>query len=151
MKYGHDTIVIGASAGGLEPLSALIAQLPLDIKASVFIVKHVSAEAPEDILVQCLRRETRLPVHVVRAEEPIVYGTIYVAPPGKHMLVNNSMVISAKGPRENGMRPSIDAMFRSAAAGRGSRVSGVILSGLLYDGTAGMDAIRRSSGKCLVQ
>jgi two-component system chemotaxis response regulator CheB len=151
MQYGHDTIVIGASAGGLEPLSDLIAQFPSGIKASVFIVKHVSAEAPEDILVQCLRRVTPLAVHVVRAEEPIVQGTIYVAPPGKHMLVHNGMVIAAKGPRENGMRPSIDAMFRSAAASHGSRVVGVILSGLLYDGSAGMDAIRRSSGKCLVQ
>lgn len=151
MHSGHDIIVIGASAGGLDPLSSIIKRLPTDINASVFIVKHVSAEAPEDILVQCLLRITRLPVRIVRHEEQIEKGTIYVAPPGRHTLVNDGIVISAKGPRENGMRPSVDALFRSAAATHGSRVVAVILSGLLYDGSVGCDAVRRAGGVCIVQ
>ncbi len=147
----HDIIVIGASAGGLQPLLAITSQLPANINASIFIVKHVSPEAPENVLMQCLISDSRMQVRVPIHGEPFSKGCIYVAPPGRHMILKDDKILITQGPRENGMRPSIDALFRSAAANYGSRVVGIVLSGLLYDGCAGMDAIKRSGGKGIVQ
>ncbi|RYD79880.1 MAG: chemotaxis protein CheB [Sphingobacteriales bacterium] len=148
---GHDIFVIGASAGGLEPLLAITSQLPANLNASIFIVKHVSADAPENVLMQCLTVDSKLKVRIPEDGEVFLKGHIYVAPPGRHMLLKGDKISVTRGPRENGQRPSIDALFRSAAAQYGNRVVGIVLSGLLYDGCAGMEAIKRSGGCGIVQ
>ncbi|MBA2286337.1 MAG: chemotaxis protein CheB [Ktedonobacteraceae bacterium] len=147
---GHDIIVIGTSAGGVEALVELVKSLPRGLPASIFVVLHIpphSLSALPDIL----SRAGPLPARHPSDEEAIVPGRIYIAPPDHHLLLERDQMRVIRGPRENRHRPAIDPLFRSAALTYGSRVAGVILTGALDDGTAGLLAVKRQGGLTIVQ
>jgi two-component system, chemotaxis family, protein-glutamate methylesterase/glutaminase len=146
----RDTIVIGASAGGVQALTTLVGDLPRDLPAAVFIVLHVPANAPS-LLPGILARGSSLPVEHARNGERIRPGRVYVAPPDLHLLIEGSNVRLVHGPKENLHRPSIDTLFRSAARWAGPRVIGVVLTGARDDGTVGMRAIKQRGGLTIVQ
>lgn len=144
-------IVIAASAGGVEALSTLVAGLPPDFPAAVLVVVHFPAHATS-MLPAILVRHGRLPALQPADGTALRPGVIYVAPPGQHMLVEGGRTVRlTRGPRENGHRPAADPLFRSAAVCCGSRVVGVVLSGNLDDGTAGLAAVARHGGVTVVQ
>jgi len=147
---GHDIIVIGASAGGVEALQALVGDLPPDLPAAVFVVLHLAPEGPS-LLPQILTRAGAVPAAVGVDGEAITPGRIYVAPPDYHLLVEPGYVRVTRGPKENRFRPAIDALFRSAAYAYGPRVVGVVLTGMLDDGTAGLWAVKDRGGLAVVQ
>jgi two-component system chemotaxis response regulator CheB len=147
---GHDIVVIGASAGGVEALTTLVEGLPADLPASIFIVLHVSPYGTS-ALPAILRRTGRLPVKHAVDGETIRSGQVYVAPPNHHLLIQPGYVRVTSGAEENGNRPAIDPLFRTAARAYGSRVVGVVLSGALDDGTAGLQAIKVQDGIAVVQ
>jgi two-component system, chemotaxis family, protein-glutamate methylesterase/glutaminase len=146
----HDIIVIGTSAGGLKALKVIVAKLPTDLNGSIFIVQHVSADQTS-FLPQILRRGGVLPATHAKDMEPFQKSRIYVAPPDYHLLVNRGHLRVVRGPRENRFRPSVDALFRSAARAYGSRVVGVILTGYLDDGTVGLQIVSKCGGVAIVQ
>jgi two-component system chemotaxis response regulator CheB len=146
----RDTIVIGASAGGVQALSALVADLPGDLPAAVFIILHISANAPS-LLPTILGRESKLPVAHAANGEPIRRGRVYVAPPDQHLIIEDGLVKLVHGPKENLHRPSIDTLFRSAARFAGPRVIGVVLTGARNDGKVGMRAVKQRGGIAIVQ
>lgn len=146
----HDIIVVGASAGGVEALSALVKDLPDDLPAAVFIVLHMAAGS-STALGNILSRRTKLSVVHPGDRERVVRNRIYVAVPDRHLFVADGTVRVGDGPRENGHRPSVDTLFRTAAAAYGSRVVGVVLSGTRDDGTAGLRAIHERGGVTVVQ
>jgi two-component system chemotaxis response regulator CheB len=147
---GHDIIVVGASAGGVEALQVLMRGLPADLPAAVFVVLHMSADAPS-LLPQILNRAGPLPVAAAVDNERIVPGRVYVAVPDRHLLIERGRVCLVRGPKENRARPSVDPLFRSAARDYGSRVIGVVLTGALDDGTSGLQAIKARGGLTVVQ
>ena len=138
-------VVVGASSGGIEALRELVRGLPEDFAAPICVVLHTSPEAP-GILDAILSRAGVLPAHNARDRERLRAGRIYVAPPDCHLLVEPGRVRVTKGPRENRFRPAIDPLFRSAAQIYGPGVIGVILTGNLDDGTAGLWAIKQLGG-----
>jgi two-component system chemotaxis response regulator CheB len=142
--------VIGASAGGLAPLRTLLAALPANYPAAVFVVVHVAPESPS-VLADILDRASRLPVTVARDGARIRAGTVTIATPDVHLMLDEHTVVLSHGARENRHRPSIDVLFRSAAVAFGPRVTGVVLSGMLDDGAAGLWAIKRRGGVAVVQ
>lgn len=146
----RDTIVIGASAGGVQALSKLVRDLPSDLPAAVFIVLHIPVDATS-LLPDILAHHSSLPVAHAVDGEPIVRGRIYVAPPDRHLLVEGQKVKLVHGPKENLHRPSIDALFRSAARWMGPRAIGVILTGARDDGKVGMRAIKQRGGLTIIQ
>jgi two-component system chemotaxis response regulator CheB len=143
-------IVIGASAGGLEVVTQVLADLPRDFPAPIFVVIHTGAEVP-GVLSQIFERAGPLPADYAVEGEKIVPGRVFIAPPDHHLLIERGKVRVTRGPRENGFRPAIDPLFRTAAASYGARVIGVILSGGLDDGTSGLSAIKRAGGTAIVQ
>jgi two-component system chemotaxis response regulator CheB len=147
---GHDIIVIGASAGGVEALINLARSLPLGLPAAAFVVLHMPAQSPS-LLTDILNRSG--PWRAVPATDgaTIEYEHIYVAVPDHHLLVERDRVRVVHGPKENRHRPAIDPLFRSAALAYGPRVVGVILTGSLDDGTAGLLAVKRRKGVAIVQ
>src|SRR4051812_19843881 len=146
-----DIIVIGASSGGIDALKELFAALPRDLKASVFVVLHV-APYSLGILPEILERAGSMPASNAKDMEPIEPGRVYVAPPDFHLLVEPSGYVRVtRGPRENRFRPAVDPLFRSAAHAFGPRVVGVILTGWLDDGTAGLWAVKERGGTAVVQ
>ena len=151
---GHDLIVIGASAGGVEALSALVAGLPPDLAAAVCVVMHLRPFG-ESRLAEVLSRAGPLPAVAARHGDALRQGTIHVAVPDLHLLVeregDHCVLRLTRGPRENRNRPAIDPLFRSAALAFGSRTIGVILSGALDDGTAGLWALRDRGGRAVIQ
>lgn len=147
---GHDIIVIGASAGGVEALSTIVQGLPADLEAAIFITLHISAHSPS-ILTKILSRFGKLKACNPINGQAIERGKIYVAPPDHHLLVKKGHVHISRGAKENGHRPAADTMFRTAAQAYGRRVVGVVLSGNLDDGTAGLNAIKRQGGIAIVQ
>jgi two-component system chemotaxis response regulator CheB len=147
---GHDIVVIGFSAGGIEPLLQLVADLPSDLPAALFVVHHFP---PNSIsaLASILSRSADLAVRTARDREPVAPGYIYVGRPDRHLLVMRGLMRLTRGPREHGSRPALDPLFRSAARSYGSRVIGVLLSGTLDDGTIGLHAIKSAGGLAVVQ
>jgi two-component system chemotaxis response regulator CheB len=144
-------IVIGTSAGGFRAASQLVATFKEDLNASVFIVIHISKNAMPEVIANHLQKQTKLPVKVAVDGDPICNKMIYLAPSDHQMMVDANSIIVQKGAYENHYRPSIDVLFRSAAASYGSCVTGIVLTGMLDDGTSGMYAIKRSGGICIVQ
>jgi len=144
-------VVVGASAGGLSALPELVSQLP-DAPLAVFIVLHLSQKGLGDFLVHRLQGFTTYNCRLAKHEEPILPRTIYLASPDRHLLLGaDGHVLVGGGPIENRWRPSIDVLFRSAAAAYGPLVVGIILTGLLNDGVSGMLAIQKSGGITIVQ
>ena len=144
-------IVVGASAGGMNALSEFVGQLKPGMDAAVFIVMHLSQTSISNFLMLRLQPHTQLLCEVATEGASIQKGHIYIASPNLHLLVKKDRIILGRGPEENRWRPSIDVLFRSAAAAYSTRVIGVVLTGLLDDGTTGMLAIKRSGGTCIVQ
>jgi CheB methylesterase len=128
----------------------LLRDLPVDYPAAIFVAIHLAPDAPS-VLADILHRASALPVSFARQNAPVRPGTVTVAPPDCHLILEGDRVILSHGPRENGHRPSIDVLFRSAALAYGPRVTGVVLSGMLDDGSAGLWAIRRRRGMAVVQ
>ncbi|MEW5929534.1 MAG: chemotaxis protein CheB [Gemmatimonadota bacterium] len=147
---GHDIVVIGASAGGVEALAELFSRIPRDVEASFFVVLHVP-DRGTSVLPSILSRRGVLPARHPADGAVIEPGRVYVAPPGHHLLVKRGRVRLVRGPRENGARPAVDPLFRTAAAAYGPRVVGVVLSGTLDDGTAGLQAVKERGGIAVVQ
>ena len=151
MKEPKFIVVVGASAGGMNALSELVAQFKDGMEIAVFIVMHLSRTAISDFLVHRLQPHSSFKCEIGKEDAPIESGHIYVGGPNQHLLVKKNKIVLGRGPGENRWRPSIDVLFRSAAAAYSTRVIGVVLTGYLDDGTTGMSAIKRSGGTCIVQ
>jgi two-component system chemotaxis response regulator CheB len=147
---GHDIVVIGASAGGLQALQVLLRNLPQSFPASVFIVVHTSPGGT-GMLSAILSKCSGLTVVQARNGQVISHGKVYVARPDHHLLINANCVQVTRGPKENGFRPAVDPLFRTAANMYGKRVVGVVLSGNLDDGTQGLFQIKRAGGMAIAQ
>lgn len=145
-----DIVVIGGSAGAIESVSEIVRGLPRDFDAAVFVVVHFPGSVTS-ALPRILSRVGSLPALHSESEEPIRPGRIYVAPPDCHLFLESGHVRLTRGPKENGHRPAIDPLFRSAAHHYGRRVVGVLLSGNLSDGTAGLLSIKQHGGVAIVQ
>ena len=146
----HRIVVIGASAGGVAVLRTLVAGLPADLNAAVFIVLHMPPHTPSR-LPEILAPNSGMPVWPAEDEQVIRPGQIYVAPPDHHLMLDRVRMRLTSGPKECRVRPAIDVLFRSAAAAYGPRAIGVVLTGMLDDGTAGLWAIKDRGGFAVVQ
>jgi two-component system, chemotaxis family, protein-glutamate methylesterase/glutaminase len=144
-------VVIGASAGGLDALQEMIQSFQPGLDVAYCIVLHLSRKGIGDFVVHRLSQVTSLHCSLAVNGAPIKQNSIYIARPNQHLLVKENHFILGGGPEENRFRPSIDVLFRSAAVAYGSYAIGIILSGMLDDGTSGMWAIKRSGGTCIVQ
>ncbi|HEX8430099.1 MAG TPA: chemotaxis protein CheB, partial [Longimicrobium sp.] len=149
-QHPHAIIVIGASSGGVEAMLDLVAALPAGLPAAVFVVIHCSPDGP-GLLPTILSQRSSLPVAHATDGERIAPGRIYVAPPDVHLLLRAGHMHLRRGPKENHTRPAVDPLFRTAALTFGPRVIGVVLTGNLDDGTAGLFAIARAGGVTVVQ
>jgi two-component system chemotaxis response regulator CheB len=146
----HEIVAVGTSAGGVEALIRLVAGLPPGFPAALFVVCHIPAGAYSR-LPEILSAHGALLARRAQDGEPIHYGHVYVAPPDYHLLLEPGVVRLTRGPRENHNRPAIDPLFRSAARAYGERVIGVVLTGSLSDGAAGLLAIRNAGGTAIIQ
>lgn len=146
----HDIIAIGSSAGGVEALMKLVAKLPKDLPASIFVAQHMAPNHPS-ALAAILNRHGPLVAQDAADRQEIERSRIYIAPPDHHLMINRSYMYTTRGPRENMSRPSVDPLFRSAAVVHGPHVIGVILSGTLDDGSSGLLAVKRCGGVAVVQ
>ena len=148
---GHDIIVIGTSAGGLQALDTLLGRLPTDLPAAMFVVQHLSPENSGIALLHRLGKYKAFHCSLATNGEKFQAGRVYIGPADHHLLVKKDHVLVTKGARENRYRPGIDPLFRSAAATHGRRVVAVLLTGLLDDGTAGLMAVKKCGGITIVQ
>lgn len=146
----HDIIVVGTSAGSVEALQTLLRGLPAGLPASIFVVVHLSPRS-RSLLPEILSKSGPLPAANAADGAPIEHGRIYIAPPDHHLLIERDHVHLGMGPKEQHQRPCINVTFRSAALAHGDRVVGVILTGELDDGTAGLWEIKRRGGIAIVQ
>lgn len=144
-------IVVGASAGGLVAVSKLLSSVPKDLDAALFIVIHLSKNTITQNVVDLLNRKAKILVEIPKNGTIIERGKAYLAPVNKHMMLSKGHIVIGMGPMENHWRPSIDVLFRTAAAEYDSCATGIILTGLLDDGTSGMMAIKTGGGTCIVQ
>ena len=146
-----DAVAIGASAGGVEVLSALLSALPADCRASFFVVVHIPRERPS-LLAEVFRTRCALPVREAEDKEPVQPGTVYFAPPDYHLLLDRgpACALSSDEP-VHFSRPSIDVLFESAADIYGERLLGLILTGANQDGAEGLVAVGRAGGRTVVQ
>jgi two-component system chemotaxis response regulator CheB len=146
----HDIIIIGVSTGALGAVPRLIHHLPPNLGAAILITAPAAPHVPH-LLTAILNKVSALPAVQAAEGEPIEQGHIYVAPPDHHLEVREGRIHLDHGPREKGHRPAIDALFRSAAAAFGSRVVGLLLSGSLEDGLAGLNAVKQHGGVSILQ
>jgi two-component system chemotaxis response regulator CheB len=146
----RDIVTVAASAGGLEPLRTLLAALPVDFPASVLVVLHIPATGGRT-LPRILDRSGLLPAAAAVDGEPLRPGRVYVAPPDLHVMIVDGLVRTSRGPRQNGVRPSADPLFRSAALYGGPRTIGVVLSGTLDDAALGAATVEQRGGRIIVQ
>lgn len=145
----RNIIAVGASSGGVAALRTLLSELAPSLPAAVLVVQHTGPH--ESILPALLQRSGGLPVQHAAHGEPVVPGRVYVAPPDHHLLVTGRSVLLTRGPKENHTRPAIDPLFRSVAVHHGAAAIGVVLTGHLDDGTAGLLAIKACGGVAVVQ
>ena len=150
VDVGYDIIAIGGSAGSISALVQVVQGFPPDLSAAVFVVVHTSPHFPS-LLPEILQRSGPLPAVHPQDGAPIERGRIYVAPPDHHLLVKRDYMRVVFGPKENRFRPAIDPLFCTAAQAYGKRVIGIVLSGLLSDGTAGLIEIKQRGGMAIVQ
>jgi two-component system chemotaxis response regulator CheB len=143
-------IGIAASAGGVEALRTVVSELPANLAAAVCVVLHIPATG-RSLLAPILDRDSPLRVVLAEHGSPLEPGTVYVAPADHHLLVGGSAIELSRGPKENGVRPAADPMFRSLARSWGAAAIGVTLSGALDDGAAGMAALKEAGGIVIVQ
>jgi two-component system chemotaxis response regulator CheB len=143
-------VVVGASSGGIEALRTLAAGITRHFSAAVCVVLHTSPQSP-GILDAILNRASVLPAITAASGMRLEGGRIYVAPPDHHLLIEPGVLRLSKGPKENRFRPAIDPLFRTAAQVYGPAVIGVVLSGNLGDGTAGLITIKQLGGTAIVQ
>jgi two-component system chemotaxis response regulator CheB len=143
-------VAVVASAGGVEALTSFVSMLPAGFPAAVLVVLHIPAASPS-VLPRILARAGRLPARHPADGEPLARGVIAVAPPDRHLVVAGRHIRLLSGARENGHRPSADVLLRSVAEVFGDRAAGVVLSGTMDDGAAGLRAIAAVSGLTLVQ
>jgi len=145
----RDIVVVAASLGGVQALKKLVMSLPEDFAASVFIVMHIGAWPSR--LPEVLGADSRLPVRHAVDGEAITRGTVYIAPPDRHMLLHDDTIVLSTGPKENFARPAADPLFRAAAVRYGPRVIGIVLTGKLDDGASGLKAVHACGGFTIVQ
>lgn len=149
-RVRRDVIVIGGSAGALGPIRRLVADLPTDLQAAIFIVLHMRPEGPSH-LHGVIERAGLLPARQAVDGDIVRTGVITVAAPDRHLILDDGIVRSIHGPRENRYRPSVDVLFRSAALSYGNRVIAIVLSGSLSDGASGLVAVKKYGGVAIVQ
>lgn len=151
MEVPAEAVVIGASAGALEALSAILPKLPATFTLPIIIVVHIPPER-SSVLADLFRAKCRLPVQEAEDKEPIVPGTIYFAPPDYHLLIeaNKCLALSSDEP-ELFSRPSIDVLFETAADAYGTGLIAIILTGANHDGAKGLRAVIDAGGAALVQ
>lgn len=145
-----DLLVIGGSAGGLPALLEMVRELPRDLPTAICVAIHTSPYSPGR-LPEIVEHRTRLPCVFADDNQPLAPGKIYFAPVDRHLLVNNGKLHVSHGPRENGFRPAVDPLFRTAARWYGPRLAGIVLSGSLGDGSYGLAAIKAAGGTAIVQ
>lgn len=150
-NYSKFIVVLGASAGGLNALTEVVKNLDKSLDVAYCIVLHLSRKGIGNYIVHQLSQATTMHCSLATHGSLVKKGCIYIAPPNQHLLVKDYKFILGGGPEENRFRPSIDVLFRSAAVAYSSHAVGIILSGMLDDGTSGMWAIKRSGGTCIVQ
>jgi two-component system, chemotaxis family, protein-glutamate methylesterase/glutaminase len=146
----RDIVVVGASSGGLDAITQLVCGLPADLRAAVLVVIHMAPTFPPG-LAERLSRMGALEVADAVDGEVIRPNRVYLCIPDRHLLIDSENIRLSRGPKENHARPSIDALFRSAAYSAGPRTIGVVLTGRLDDGTAGLWAIKDRGGIAIVQ
>lgn len=149
---GHfEAVAIGCSTGGLAALEQILPALPEGFPAALIVVMHTAPES-RNLLVELLGKRCRLPVKEAQERNKILPGTIFVAPPAYHLLVEDDRTFSlSSDPKVSYARPSVDVLFESAAHAYGERLIGIILTGANHDGSAGLRAIADAGGLCLVQ
>jgi two-component system chemotaxis response regulator CheB len=148
----NKVVVIGTSAGGLNAIKTLISQLQAGFEAPILVVQHISADATGNILLDALNKMGNLKCEHAVSGTKLQNGHLYLAPSDHHLMIDeDESLLVTKGAQENRSRPAIDPLFRSAAVAFSSKVIGIILTGYLDDGTAGMIAIKRCGGTCIVQ
>lgn len=147
---GKDIIVIGASAGGIDPIRTILRALPAGFAGALFVVVHTSPDSP-GVLNVIFDSAGPLPAVAAANNERIVPGRVYVAPPDHHLIIEPGRVRLTRGPKENRFRPAVDPLFRSAAQTYGPRVVGIILSGGLNDGVSGLQTVKQLGGTAVVQ
>ena len=146
----RNIVVIGSSAGGIEALRVLFSRLPHDSSAIFFVTQHLSPHSPSE-LDRILQGSTRMHVNFAQDRQLLMPDTVYVAPPDRHLIIEGDRVRVTRGPKESRARPAVDVLFRSAATWFGPRVVGVVLTGALDDGTAGLWQIKDRKGLAFVQ
>lgn len=146
----RDLVAIGCSAGGVEALPTLFAQVPANTPAAFAVVQHMSTSSPGH-LANIIQRATPMIVRWAEQGEPIEHGHVYLAPVDYHLQIEDEHVRLVAGPRENNARPSINRLFRSVAASYRGRAIGVLLTGMLDDGVLGLTSIQRCGGATVVQ
>lgn len=146
-----NVVVVGASAGGMQALVKLIRQFDASFPAAILVVNHMAMSSSSEPLLNELRKVSSLACKIAVDKESIVAGHVYLAQPDHHLMVSGEKIAITKGARENRARPAIDSLFRSAAVSYGNRVVAVLLTGYLDDGSAGMVAVKRCGGTCVVQ